>query len=181
MTAVSVRLNRAERLGDRILKVDHAGEHGATNIYRAQIAVCRWRAPALVADLDDNRRHEERHRAIFAEALRERSVRRCRSYHLCGVGGYCLGLITALMGPAAVAATTVAVEDVVLRHLGEQLASLRDSDPFAVRTIGSILEDEQSHRDGAASQIKAGAFWPRLIKPIVGIATETVIWLGMHL
>ena len=27
------------RLGERILKVDHAGEHGAVNIYRAQILV----------------------------------------------------------------------------------------------------------------------------------------------
>ncbi|MBV9419480.1 MAG: demethoxyubiquinone hydroxylase family protein, partial [Alphaproteobacteria bacterium] len=33
-----------ETLGDRILKVDHAGENGAVCIYRAQIFVCRWRA-----------------------------------------------------------------------------------------------------------------------------------------
>ena len=181
MVAVAARLNRAERLGDRILKVDHAGEHGAVNIYRAQIAMCRWRAPNLVRGLENNLHHEERHRTIFAQALSERAVRRCRSYHLCGFGGYALGLITGVMGHSAVAATTVAVEDVVLRHLHAQLDSLHNSDEAAWRTIHSIVEDEQAHRDGAANQLSADTIWPRVLKPLVGVTTEMVIWLGMHL
>jgi 3-demethoxyubiquinol 3-hydroxylase len=67
------RRNAGETLGDRILKVDHAGEHGAVNIYRGQIFVSRWRAPAIVAGLHEFRRHEERHRALFADELARRA------------------------------------------------------------------------------------------------------------
>jgi demethoxyubiquinone hydroxylase (CLK1/Coq7/Cat5 family) len=35
----------AARIIARILKVNHAGEHGAIRIYRSQIAIARWRAP----------------------------------------------------------------------------------------------------------------------------------------
>jgi demethoxyubiquinone hydroxylase (CLK1/Coq7/Cat5 family) len=35
----------AARTIARILKVNHAGEHGAIRIYRSQIAIARWRAP----------------------------------------------------------------------------------------------------------------------------------------
>mgnify|MGYP001549595610 CR=1 FL=1 len=179
--AVAARLNRAEKLGDRILKVDHAGEHGAVNIYRGQIHACRWRAPSLVAQLHDNRTHEEMHRNIFDLELTNRSVRRCRSYHLCGLGGYVLGLITGLIGPNAIAATTVAVERVVLGHLQEQLAALQGSDPMACETISSIIEDEQSHHDRAALQMQAGKLWSQILLPVVGGCTEVVIWLGMNL
>ena len=39
------KLNPGETLGDRIMKVDHAGEHGAICIYAAQRWFARWRAP----------------------------------------------------------------------------------------------------------------------------------------
>lgn len=179
--AVAARLKPGESLAGRILKVDHAGEHGAVNIYRGQIFACRIRAPHLVSDLRQNQTHEERHRSTFAEALLARGVRRCRSYHLCGLGGFGLGIVTGFLGPSAVAATTVAVEDVVLRHLRAQLSELEDTDKSACATVMSILHDEQSHHDRAASQLHAGQFWPRILKPIVAASTELVIWMGMNL
>ena len=167
--------------GDRILKVNHAGEHGAVNIYRGQLIACRYRDAALRGELDMFRRHEEHHRHIFAEELRRRGVRRCRSYHLCGAGGLILGLITGLCGRPSIAATTVAVERVVLRHLEAQLRDLSDSDPDAHRAIQSIVRDEQDHHDRAALEKRRGIFWPRVLGPIVSAATEAVIWLGMRL
>ena len=44
---------------DRILKVNHAGEHGAVNIYRAQRLVCVWRDPELKRQLEDERSHHD--------------------------------------------------------------------------------------------------------------------------
>ena len=84
---------------DRILKVNHAGEHGAVNIYRGQRLVCFWRDAQLKRELEEFRAHEERHRAIFAAELERRGVRRCRSYWLCGAGGLLLGLTTGICGP----------------------------------------------------------------------------------
>ena len=167
--------------GDRILKVDHAGEHGAVNIYRAQIAVSRFTAPELTATLREFISHEQRHRALFWNRLQSRAVRRCRSYLLCGIGGYLLGVITGLLGRQAIAATTFAVESVVLGHLEKQLLVLEDNDPEAYATVLDIVEEEREHHDHGKRLMAAGRFWPSLITPAVRFSTETVIWLGMRL
>jgi 3-demethoxyubiquinol 3-hydroxylase len=168
-------------LGDRILRVNHAGENGAIHIYSGQIAVARWTAPHMVSELEGFRSHEVRHRAIFAAELQRRGRRRCRSYWLCGLGGYVLGVVTGLCGASAIAATTVAVESVVLRHLGGQLDALRGIDAPAMAAISAIVADEKEHHDQSAVRERSSAFWPRLLKPIVGASTEAVIWLGMRL
>jgi ubiquinone biosynthesis monooxygenase Coq7 len=166
---------------DRILKVNHAGEHGAVNIYRGQHLACFWRDAALRGELAEFRAHEEKHRAIFAAELDRRGLRRCRSYHLCGIGGFLLGVITGICGRASIAAVTVAVERVVLRHLAIQLLELEGVDPAAHAAVASILEDERAHHDRAAQEPRQGIFWPRVLRPTVSAATEFVIWTGMKL
>jgi 3-demethoxyubiquinol 3-hydroxylase len=178
---VIARLAGDESLGDRVMKVNHAGEHGAVNIYRAQLLACRWRRSDITSELREFLEHEMRHRAVFAAELMRRGRPRCRSYRLCGLGGFALGLITGLCGRASIAATTVAVETVVLRHLEAQMLTLRLVDPAAVSAIRSIIDDERAHRDRARFQSTAGLFWPRILRPLVNWATETVIWLGMRL
>ena len=168
-------------LGDRIIKVNHAGENGAIAIYSGQLVLARFTAPSLVSDLEAFRSHEYRHRAIFCAELERRHHPRCRSYHLCGLGGYLLGLFTGLLGARAIAATTVAVESVVLKHLEQQLATLRGIDQSAVDAISAIVEEERQHHDQSENHQLVGTFWMRILKPIVSGATETVIWLGMRL
>jgi 3-demethoxyubiquinol 3-hydroxylase len=168
-------------LGDRILKVNHAGEHGAISIYTGQILLARWTAPKLVAELREMREHERKHRAIFWRELQRRQRSRCRSYWFCALGGFCLGLLTGLLGQKSIAATTVAVERVVLTHLKEQISQLRESDPAAVRAIQLIVDDEQSHHDQSAGHVSENDWWFRAIRPVVAASTESVIWLGMRL
>lgn len=170
----------AKDLGDRIIKVNHAGEHGAVNIYTGQIFMARLTARGMVGKLAEFRSHEERHRAIFGAELQRRGRPRCRSYWLCGFGGLVLGLLTGLLGASAIAATTVAVESVVLRHLQQQLAALHGNDPAAVAAITAIVLEEQQHHDHSAGHVQAGKFWPKLLMPIVSTSTEAVIWLGMR-
>jgi len=167
--------------GDRVMKVNHAGENGAIHIYTGQILMARIRARPLVAELREFKTHEERHRAIFATELQRRGVRRCRSYWLCGAGGLALGLFTGLFGRRAIAATTLAVERVVLRHLGQQLLTLAGNDDQAAAAISKIVDEEQQHFNQSASHLGAGELWPRLLSPVVAAATESVIWLGMRL
>ncbi len=168
-------------LGDRIIKVNHAGEHGAIGIYTGQIFAAKLTAPRMVAELREFRSHEQRHRAIFGAELLRRGRRRCRSYWLCGVGGFVLGVMTGLFGRGAIAATTVAVESVVLRHLEHQLAALEGHDPAAVSAISSIVAEEQKHHDKSLEHIPAGTFWLKVLAPIVSASTEAVIRLGMRL
>lgn len=108
-------------------------------------------------------------------------MRRCRSYWLCGIGGWVLGFVTGLLGRHAIAATTVAVERVVLRHLEAQLRELAGKDEAAVAAIAQIVDEERQHHDRSASHLEPGRFWSRLLSPIVAASTESVIWLGMRL
>ena len=169
-------------LGTRILKVNHAGENGAIHIYAAQALVARLTAPSMVPELLAFKSHEERHRDIFWTALCARGRAACRSDWLCASGGLVLGFVTALFGRAAMAATTVAVERVVLRHLHEQIAALRDIDPQAAGVIRSVIAEEQHHHDQSALHLPVRqGWWLRVLQPVVTLSTETVIWLGMKL
>lgn len=171
----------ATLLGSRYLKVDHAGEHGAVQIYTGQIAVARWRCPELVPLLEEFRSHECRHREVLGAALRARNVRRCRSWRLCELGGLVLGVLTAVCGRTAIGATTAAVERVVLGHLRRQLSDLERSDRSAFEAIASIVDDEQAHHDSGRLLVEARSLWLAVLTPVVAAATETVIWMGMNL
>ena len=177
---LSARLNPGEGLGDRVLKVNHAGEHGAVNIYAGQILFASLTARDMLAQLREFQSHEARHREIFAAELQRRGLRRCRSYALCAIGGYLLGCFTALCGRSAIAATTVAVEQVVLRHLEQQLHALVH-DQAAMLAISHIIEDERAHHDVSRKVATASRFWMAVLAPVVGLATEAVIWLGMRI
>lgn len=171
----------ATDLGSRILKVNHAGEHGAIQIYSGQIFMARLTARGMLEELREFRSHEQRHRALFGAELNRRGRPRCRSYWLCGFGGLMLGLITGLLGRGAIAATTVAVEGVVLKHLEHQLIVLHGIDSAAVAAISAIVVEERQHHDQSAIHVHKNSFWSRVLWSVVAASTETVIWLGMRL
>src|SRR5262249_134028 len=108
----------------RILKVNHAGEYGAIRIYGAQIAIARRFYPDIVGILSDIRAHEIRHCWLFRDAMPYRSARPCRVMAFWSLGGFVLGLVTALMGQRMIWICTEAVESAVHRHLEDQLAFL---------------------------------------------------------
>lgn len=168
-------------LGSRMLRVNHAGEHGAVNIYAGQILAARLTAPSIVSELADFKGHEQKHRALFLAELQHRGVRRCRSYWMCGAGGFFLGLLTGVLGRHVIAATTVAVERVVLKHLRAQLHELSGQDDRAVTVISAIMEEEQLHHDQSASHLSQVRLLPALVGHVVSASTESVIWLGMRI
>ncbi|MEO8375872.1 MAG: demethoxyubiquinone hydroxylase family protein [Sphingomonas bacterium] len=180
MTLVA-RLAFGETLGDRVMKVDHAGEHGAICIYRAQRWMARWTAPDMIAEITGFLEHERRHRAIFGTELARRGRGRCRSFLACGLGGFVLGAVTGLLGRDAIAATTRAIETVVLRHMQEQVAELDGIDPQAVTALRDIIGDEQAHHDASEARLGRGAIWSAILDPVVAGSTEAVIWMGMRL
>ncbi|MBX9902220.1 MAG: demethoxyubiquinone hydroxylase family protein [Burkholderiaceae bacterium] len=174
------KVRSQQDLAARILKVNHAGENGAVHIYTGQLFFARFTAPHMLNELIEFKSHEEKHRALFWNELQRRERPRCRSYWLCGLGGLVLGLVTGALGARAIAATTVAVERVVLRHLEQQLAQLHEIDEDAVRVIQAIVTEERQHHDLAASHLRPSQFWHRLLTPVVSACTETVIWVGMR-
>jgi len=136
-----------------MLRVDQAGEYGATRIYAGQMAVLGDRRPCapLIARMAAQ---EQRHLRHFDELLAERGVRPTLLQPLWNVAGHALGASTALIGPEAAMACTAAVEDEIDAHYSEQLAALGDEEPALAATIAEFQADEREHRDAA---IAAGA------------------------
>jgi len=62
------------------------------------------------------------------------------------MGGYILGLISGALRKNSILACTVAVEDVVIRHLQHQLNVLEEiGDQSAFDAVSKIVADERSH------------------------------------
>lgn len=137
----------------RMLRVDQAGEYGATRIYAGQLAVMGDRAPHAgeIAAMADQ---EHGHLRKFDALLAERGVRPTALQPLWSVAGYALGAATALIGPEAAMACTAAVEEEIDRHYTAQLEELGDSDPALSQMVSEFRDDERAHRDAA---LAAGA------------------------
>ncbi len=174
------KTRKAQTISEKMIKVDHTGENGAVNIYRAQYLAASLRAPQLKPQLRHFQQHEEEHREIFRQYLDKNGLRRCMSYHLSGIGGFALGFTTGLIGPNAIAATTYAVENVVLEHLEHQIEFLKDDNTEAFTAVSMIYEDEKSHHDTAKAQLSQQTWMARIIVKLVKLSTEAVIAFGMR-
>ena len=174
------KLRPAQTISEKMIKVDHAGENGAVNIYRAQRLVARVRSPSLLDQLAHFQSHEEAHRLQFESYLQANGIRRCVSYHLCGIGGFALGIVSGIVGPSAVMATTFAVENVVLEHLQTQSTFLKKNDIAAYDCVRAIIVDEQEHHDHAFENLDANQIQNSIWIKIVKFCTESVIGFGMR-
>lgn len=93
------------------------------------------------------------------------------------MGGFALGLITALMGRNAVMACTRAVEATVHRHLDEQIVYLSGRDEALRTLIITIQVEEDSHLHHAEANLVPSPFMSVLQSAIVA-STEAVIWMS---
>lgn len=169
-------MNDAAILRD-ILRVDHAGETGAIRIYRAQIAVARWRAPDLLPMLEVSLADEIEHRDRFAKAMGQRGIMPCRMLPLWWIGGALLGAVTALLGRNAILTCTEAVERTVHAHMNDQITWLRSHDADLAAAISAIRDQEVSHLDKA---IAAGGARPRWLDTLVAGSTGLLVWLSTY-
>jgi len=136
-----------------MLRVDQAGEYGATRIYAGQLAVMGDRTPAA-RTIAGMAAQEEEHRRQFDALIVERGVRPTLLQPIWNVAGYALGAVTAAIGPEAAMACTAAIETEIDRHYQEQLDALGDADPELAGMIRDFQADEVEHRDAA---LAAGA------------------------
>jgi len=142
------------RPGDRkprtasMIRVDQAGEYGATRIYAGQLAIMGDRTPAA-REIAGMARQEQRHRAFFDTMVADRGVRPTLLQPFWTVAGFALGAATAAIGPEAAMACTAAVETEIDNHYSEQLQQLGDSDPSLSAAIAEFQAEEVEHRETA--------------------------------
>lgn len=137
---------------DEMIRVDHAGEHGAVRIYDGQLAVFD-KIPGMEKTADLIRHmaeQEEEHLTHFDGLIVARDIRPTAFSPFWDMAGFTLGAVTALMGEKAAMACTAAVETEIDAHYAAQLDELEDGDDDDLRTtIEKFRADEADHRDTA--------------------------------
>ena len=133
-----------------MIRVDQAGEYGATRIYAGQLAVMGDRAPHS-GEIRAMAEQEAAHRAEFDALMARRGVRPTALQPVWSAAGYALGAATALLGPEAAMACTAAVEEEIDRQYSRQLETLEadGDDPELAGMIEKFRADERAHRDAA--------------------------------
>ena len=163
-----------------MLRVDQAGEYGATRIYAGQLAVMGQRSGEARA-IARMAAQEARHRAIFDDMIAGRGVRPTVLQPVWKVAGFALGAATALIGPKAAMACTAAIETEIDRHYGEQLDQLGDSDPELSAVIDEFRAEEVEHRDAALAAGAEQAPAYALLSGAIRLGCRIAIGLSRHI
>ena len=164
---------------ERFLRVDHAGERAAQQIYKGQLAV--------LADheMADEIRHmmdqEVEHLETFDSLLNERKVRPSLLDPLWGAAGFTLGVVTAAMGPKAAMACTIAVEEVIGEHYQKQATNLGSDEASLKKVIERFRDEELEHRDIAVDYKGREARHYKMLHDVIQKGCRTAIKIAEKL
>ena len=165
---------------ESMLRVDQAGEYGATRIYAGQLAVLRANCPEAKL-ISRMAAQEQRHLSRFDRLMAERRVRPTALQPLWNVAGFALGAATALMSEKAALACTDAVETEIDRHYSSQLDELGDDDPGLAADIAEFRAEELEHRDTARDAGATGAFGYPLLTAAIRAGCRVAIELSKRI
>jgi 3-demethoxyubiquinol 3-hydroxylase len=163
-----------------MIRVNQAGEFGATRIYAGQLAIMDSRTP-VARKIAAMAAQEERHRKTFDAMITARRVRPTLLAPFWNAAGYGLGMATALMGPEAAMACTVAVETVIDDHYGEQLEELGQSDPELSAAIADFRADEVEHKEAAMAAGAERAFAYPVMSAAIRMGCRAAIALSKRI
>jgi ubiquinone biosynthesis monooxygenase Coq7 len=166
-------------LVDSMIRVDHAGEHGAVRIYEGQLAILS--GTDTEASIREMAEQERRHLDGFDALVADRQVRPTLLSPLWHVAGFALGAGTALLGPKAAMACTQAVEEVIDDHYASQAAKLGDDEADLRNMIEDYRADERAHRDKAVEQGAEDAPGYEVLTGAVKAGSRLAIWLSTRI
>lgn len=132
---------------EEIIRVNQAGELGAVQIYKGQLAVLKNRPVAK--ELKDMLKKESKHYETFNDLIVSYKVRPTAFSPIWKTGAYGLGVVTAIMGKKATMACTEAVEEVIIGHYEKQSKFLKDKDSKLSKITKKFCEEEKEHLDKA--------------------------------
>ena len=158
---------------ERFLRVDHAGERAAQQIYKGQLAILRNHSSG--EEIQHMMEQEVEHLEKFEELLNERAVRPSLLDPLWGAAGFALGVVTAAMGPKAAMACTIAVEEVIGEHYAKQADALDENEAELLKTISKFRDDELEHRDIAIAHDGREARHYAVLRDVIQRGCRTAI------
>lgn len=174
-------VKRAAPAIEEMIRVDHAGEFAAVQIYAGQRAVLAAsprmaRVADIIAEMEAG---EQEHLRTFDALVRERGVRPTVMAPVWRLAAYGLGAATALMGEKAAHACTEAVEEVIEEHYRAQSAALEGGDdPFEValkEIVDRFGAEEAAHKDKALKEGAREAFGYGPLSAVIKFGCRTAI------
>jgi 3-demethoxyubiquinol 3-hydroxylase len=162
---------------EEMIRVDHAGEYGATRIYEGQRAVfSRVRGAKKISDqLAHQEADEQVHKAAFDKLILARGVRPTLLAPFWGAAGYGLGVVTALMGEKAAHACTAAVEEVIEEHYRDQVMEIGEADPELSAMITKFREEEIAHKEQAIAEGGKEVFGHPILEAVIKAGCRVAI------
>ncbi|XP_055327730.1 5-demethoxyubiquinone hydroxylase, mitochondrial-like [Paramacrobiotus metropolitanus] len=171
---------RNNPLLDRVLRVDHAGEVGADMIYAGQLAVLGRTSVGPV--IQEMREQEVHHRETFERLIREHRARPTALLPFWNVAGFVLGAGTALLGPEAAMACTVAVEETIGNHYNNQIRDIMEKYPGQFKdllmTLKKFRDEELEHLDTGLKHDAELAPAYKTLKNFVQVGCKAAIWIS---
>ncbi len=158
---------------ERMIRVDHAGEYGATRIYAGQLAVLGRGAKGDV--LRRMEAQEQQHLRTFNDLIADRRVRPTALLPLWHLAGFALGAVTAALGEKAAMACTVAVEEAIDAHYTAQLESMDETEPDLRQTVENFRAEELEHRDIGLEHGAEQALGYRLLSRVIKAGCRAAI------
>ncbi|MFK7866067.1 MAG: demethoxyubiquinone hydroxylase family protein [Alphaproteobacteria bacterium] len=161
-------------------RVDHAGEFGATVIYKGQLAGAKEKPladldaqQAYIDSLEEMLKQEQQHLAWFEDYMIKNRVRPSLMMPLWERLGFALGKWTAKRGKESAMACTVAIESEIEAHYQEQINLLENAaqtDPALKDLYDHLVKfrnEELEHHDHAqAAGATSASLYPLLNKAI---------------
>lgn len=160
----------------RMIRVNHAGEYGARQIYRGQLRILK--GSPYEKTIREMAAQEEQHLAYFAREIPKRHIRPTALLPIWHVAGYALGAATALLGPRTAMACTVAVEEVIDAHYARQEKVLSGVDKDLKEHITQFRAEENEHKEiGLEEEAELAPGYEVISTGIKGIS-RLAIWLS---
>ena len=129
-----------------MIRVNQAGEFGAQRIYQGQLAVLK-----NDKTIQKMAQQEEKHLEAFNKIIIDRGIRPTALSPFWSLGGYLLGVTTAIIDRKAAMACTVAVEEVIDEHYKSQQEKLKNNskEKHLLDLISEFRDEEIEHKNTA--------------------------------
>ena len=163
---------------EEIIRVDHAGEHGATSIYKGTLDILNLLGDKeTIPIIEEMAEGEKKHVREFNRLIKERSIRPTALLPIWKLAGYSLGALSAVYGKNAIMACTEAVEEVIDKHYSDQIDELDKSgqEDSLLNSLKEFHADEVEHEMIAKKELDETSTALNIFKNLIKIGCKGAI------
>ena len=138
-----------KKLLEEIIRVDHAGERGASKIYEGQLLALNTikKNDVLKKKIEEMKIHEEEHLEYFKNEIKKRNIKPTIFLPVWDILGVSLGFGSVLLGKTAAMLCTASVEEIIDKHYLNQIDKLENDEKKLKEKIKKFRDDEINHKD----------------------------------